>query len=350
MDEKSHMTSDINTERKSIALVVGTIFIVGLAIFFVFRYGERWLRNLLIYLSQSSQARSVISGMPYMQGVARRFVAGETMDEAMAATRALNSNGMFVTLDYLGERVTDKKLALSSCREIVNLIDRIEAAGVEANVSVKLSQLGLGIHRDIALENLLQIVSRAKDNNNRIRIDMEESKLVDTTLDIYRTVRDEYGYNNVGVVIQSYLYRSEKDVAKLIEEGAWVRLCKGAYAEPPEIAYPIKKDTDANFVKLTQMLLSETARKNGVYLGVATHDEAMITATQEIARREQIDSQDYEFQMLYGIRSELQESLISQGYQLRVYVPYGTAWYPYYVRRLAERPANIWFFISNLFR
>jgi proline dehydrogenase len=285
-----------------------------------------------------------------MQGLARRFVAGETLDEAMAATRALNARGLSVTLDYLGERVTDKDLATESCAEIIKLLDRIETSGVEANVSLKLSQLGLGIHRDIAVENLLQLLAKAKLYNNKIRIDMEESELVDITLEIYRSVRDDYGFDNVGLVIQSYLYRSEKDVAKLVEDGAWIRLCKGAYAEPPDIAFPQKRDTDANFVKLTQMMLSEVARENGVYLGVATHDEAMVQATLDYARLNQIDPQTYEFQMLYGIRRELQESLISNGYNLRIYVPYGTAWYPYFVRRLAERPANIWFFISNIFR
>ncbi len=158
------------------------------------------------------------------------------------------------------------------------------------------------------------------------------------------------GYPNVGVVIQSYLYRSERDVARLIEEGAWVRLCKGAYAEPPEIAFPNKADTDANYVKLTKMLLSEEARANGVYLGIATHDENMIDATLEFAQSQSIAPEEYEFQMLYGIRRDLQESLVSRGYRVRTYVPYGTAWYPYFVRRLAERPANLWFFVSNLFK
>ncbi len=333
-----------------LAAIVGAFLLVSLAIIFVFKYGERWLRIMLIYLSQSNWARKVISGLPFMQGVARRFVAGETLEEAMAATRVLNARGMSVTLDYLGERVTDKELASESCAEIIDLIDRIEISGVDANVSVKLSQLGLGIHRDIALENLLQLLDRAKLYGNKIRIDMEESELVDITLEIFQTVHDDHGFDNAGIVIQSYLYRSEEDVVKLVEDGAWVRLCKGAYAEPPEIAFPQKSDTDANFVKLTQLMLSDIARENGVYLGVATHDDTMIQATIEYVRSEDIAPEDYEFQMLYGIRRELQESLVSRGHNLRIYVPYGTAWYPYFVRRLAERPANIWFFISNLFR
>jgi proline dehydrogenase len=179
---------------------------------------------------------------------------------------------------------------------------------------------------------------------------MEESQVVDATLDIYHTVRDEDGFDNVGVVIQAYLYRSEDDIRRLIEEGAWVRLCKGAYAEPPEVAFPAKADTDANFIKLTQMMLSERARQNGMYIGIATHDEDMINAAIQFVWQNKVPLDTFEFQMLYGIRRELQEALVQQGYQLRIYVPYGTAWYPYFVRRLAERPANLWFFISNFFR
>lgn len=313
-------------------------------------YGERWLRLILIYLSHSTWARELISSLPIARRVARRFVAGESIEEAMAATQALNARGMMVTLDYLGESVTDKEIAAASRDEILRLLDRIKETGVEANVSVKLSQLGLRIQKDFALENLRQILSRAQEYGNKIRIDMEESELVDVTLDIYRTVRDQMGFQNVGVVIQSYLYRSERDVSKLIGEGAWVRLCKGAYAEPPDIAFSNKADTDANYVKLTQMMLGDNARKNGVYLGIATHDEKMIQAALDYAGRIGISPTEYEFQMLYGIRRDLQEDLVAQGYRVRTYVPYGTAWYPYFVRRLAERPANLWFFISNFLR
>ncbi len=326
-----------------------TVFFILLGIG-VYLYGERWLRLILIYLSHAGWARQLISGLPIARRVARRFVAGETIDEAMAATQALNARELMVTLDYLGESVTDEAVA-NDCRdEILGILDRIEAAGLDANVSVKLSQLGLRIHPDIALENMRQILERAQRYDNRVRIDMEESELVDKTLDIYRTLRDEMGYPNVGVVIQSYLYRSERDVTRLIDEGAWVRLCKGAYAEPPEIAFSHKADTDANYVKLTQMMLGEEARANGVYLGIATHDEDMINAALDFAESQGISPDEYEFQMLYGIRRDLQDSLVSQGYRVRTYVPYGTAWYPYFVRRLAERPANMWFFISNLFK
>jgi proline dehydrogenase len=323
------------------------MLVAGIA---AYLYGERWLRLILLYLSHAAWARQLVSGLPIAQRVARRFVAGETIDEAMAATQALNARDMKVTLDYLGESVTDAAVAAASRDEILRILDRVQAAGLDANVSVKLTQLGLRIHPDIARENVRQILERAQRYNNRVRIDMEESELVDKTLGIYRSLRDEMGFKNVGVVIQAYLYRSERDVAALIDEGAWVRLCKGAYAEPPDIAFAHKADTDANYVKLTRMMLSEQARAKGVYLAVASHDENMISAALEYAQRQGIPPSEYEFQMLYGIRRDLQESLVSRGYQVRTYVPYGTAWYPYFVRRLAERPANLWFFVSNLLK
>lgn len=321
-----------------------------LASFLLYQFGERWLRTFLIYLSHAQWARDLVSDLSLAKRVARRFVAGETIEEAMAATRALNARGMMVTLDYLGESVTDEAVAASARDEILQLLDRIEISGLDANVSIKLSQLGLRIRKETALENLRQLLTKAQENGNKIRIDMEESELVDITLDIYHTLKDEYGFNNVGVVIQSYLYRSEKDVEKLIDEGAWVRLCKGAYAEPPDIAFPDKADTDANYVLLTEMMLSKEARDNGVYLGIATHDEEIIQAAINFANANKILPETYEFQMLYGIRRDLQAWLVDQGYKLRIYVPYGTAWYPYFVRRLAERPANLWFFVSNLIR
>jgi proline dehydrogenase len=277
-------------------------------------------------------------------------VAGETREDAIATAKALNHKGMLVTMDYLGESVTTAEEAVAARDEILKLLDCIQESGVKANVSVKLSQLGVKVNATLALNNTRAILSRARQHQNKIRLDMEESALVDTTLDLYRTLRDEEGFDNVGVVIQAYLYRSEQDVCQLIEEGAWVRLCKGAYAEPPEIAFPVKADTDANFIKLMQQLLSQRARERGVYLGVATHDEKMIAATMAFAQSQGIKANEFEFQMLFGIRRQYQERIVAQGYQMRIYVPYGTAWYPYFVRRLAERPANLWFFMSNFFR
>jgi proline dehydrogenase len=263
----------------------------------------------------------------------------------------LNASGISVTLDYLGENVTSLQDTFDARDQIRALLDRIHQQSIDANVSVKLSQLGIRIDPALARDNVRSLLEQATQLNNRIRIDMEEHGILEGTLAIYRSLRDEHGFGHrVGIVMQAYLFRAEEDVRQLIDEGAWVRLCKGAYAEPPEIAFPLKKDTDANFVKLMRLMLGDKARQKGVRLAVATHDEAMIRATIEYANEQGIAADAFEFQMLYGIRRELQESLVARGYRVRVYAPFGTAWYPYLVRRLAEHPANLRFFISNLFR
>ncbi len=303
---------------------------------------------MLLFLSGQTWARELVTGLPVAKTTARRFVAGESIDEAMEVTRALNVQGMSVTLDYLGESVEDESLAISSRNEILRLLDRIEKHDLDANVSVKLTQLGLRIRRTLAQESLQQLLERASKYNNKIRIDMEESELVEATLEIYRQLRDEGSFDNVGVVIQSYLYRSEEDVRRLVTEGAWVRLVKGAYAEPPDISYPRKKDTDENFLRLAYLLLNDKAVANRVHVAFATHDEQIIDRTLVYIREHNVPSDRYEYQMLYGIRRDLQARLVKQGHNVRIYVPYGTAWYPYLVRRLAERPANLWFFLSNL--
>lgn len=344
---QTQLTTQKSPARRSKLPLLLVLLSAGLLFYF---FGEAWLRRLLLYLSHATWARQLITRLPLSERVALRFVAGENIDAAMTATRELNGRHMHVTLDYLGESVTNTFEAVDARDEILRLLDCIEENKLDANVSVKLSQLGLKIDERLALDNVRLIAERARKHNNRLRIDMEESAVVDVTLDIYHALRYDYGLNNVGVVIQSYLYRSEEDVRQLIDEGAGVRLCKGAYAEPPHVAFPDKADTDANYVKLMKLLLSEEARRNGVYLGVATHDEDMIQATIDYAQQQGIGPDEFEFQMLYGVRRELQETLVQQGYQMRVYVPYGTAWYPYFVRRLAERPANLWFFISNFFR
>jgi proline dehydrogenase len=332
--------------RKIAPLVAGS----AVPIFLLTKYGEEWLRNSLLYLSTAVWARETVSNFPIAQRVAKRFVAGEQIRDAIAAAKTLNEKGMLVTMDYLGESVTTADEAKAARDEILSVLDCIQESRVKANVSVKLSQLGLKLDPDLALANMRAILKRAQAHQNRIRIDMEESALIDATLALYRQLRHEDGFDNVGVVMQAYLYRTERDVHQLIAEGAWVRLCKGAYAEPPEVAFPDKADTDANYILLMQHLLSQEARQNGVYVGVATHDEKMIDATMSYVRSHDIGSEEFEFQMLYGIRRELQERIVAQGYQLRIYVPYGMAWYPYFVRRLAERPANLWFFVSNLLR
>ena len=337
-----------NISRRGVlipALLV-LLIVVGLLVWFA----ETWMRYILLYLSTAVWARKLVSSFPVAQKVARRFVPGETIDDAVNVTRELNSKGMHVTLNYLGESVFNTYEAIDARDEILRLLSRIHEEGLDASVSIKPSQLGLKLDEQLALDNLKLLLERAEALNNMIRIDMEESAVVDITLDIYHALRYHYGFDNVGVVIQSYLYRSEDDVRELIGEGASVRLCKGAYMEPAEIAYADKEKTDENFVRLTQMLLSAEARQNGTHLALATHDEKMIQAGIEYAEANNIERASFEIQMLYGVRRELQESLAAQGYQLRIYTGYGTAWYPYFVRRLAERPANLWFFISNLLR
>ncbi|HUM72206.1 MAG TPA: proline dehydrogenase family protein [Chloroflexota bacterium] len=329
-------------------ILFAVLLISGLLLY---SFGERWLRSVLLYLSTAVWAQYLVSHTGLAWRVASRFIAGETVDDAITAARAVNSRGLLATLNYLGEHVHTPQEAGYARDEIVRLLDCIHQSGVEANVSVKPSQLGLNVDPNLLYENLHIVLDRARQTNNRVRIDMEESSTVDTTLGIYRRLRDEDGYGrHVGVVIQAYLYRSEQDIAALAAEGAWVRLCKGAYAEPPEVAFPQKADTDANFVHLAQIMLSPAAQQQGMYPCFATHDEKMVQAILEFAQRQQIPKDAFEFQMLYGIRRELQEQLAAQGYRVRVYIPYGTAWYPYFVRRLAERPANLWFFIGNLLR
>lgn len=338
--------------RSEIRHLSGLFFWLSAAVagYVFYRHGETWLRSLLLSLSRSAWARRAVTGFGPAWRVASRFIAGESVDEAIAVARQLNAKGLKVALDYLGESVTQAEEANAARNQILLLLDRIHESGVNAYVSVKLSQLGVKIAENLALENLRTILARAQAHGLRVRIDMEESALVDTTFDIYRRLRHGEGFDNVGVVIQAYLYRSEEDVRRLIEEGAWVRLVKGAYKEPPTVAYVRKTDTDAAFIRLAEQMLSEHARARGVHLAVATHDDAMIGAVQRYADAHRIPKDAYEFQLLYGIRRERQEQLAAEGHCVRIYVPYGTAWYPYFMRRLAERPANLWFFVTNFFR
>jgi proline dehydrogenase len=338
------------SKKKTISLGTPLLFTFLITALLLYRFGEEWLHRLLLYLSTAVWARRIVTDLPPARAVARRFVSGETIGEALAGAKALNAKGMHAALDFLGESVTNQDEANAARDEILRLIAAIDEAGVDAYVSVKLSQLGLRINPDLALDNMRQLLTQAKKYNNRVRIDMEETAVTDLTLAIYRQLRFDDGFDNVGIVVQAYLYRTEADVAQLIAEGGWVRLCKGAYAEPADLAFPDKADTDANYVKLTGMMLGEQARQNGAHLAVATHDEAMIRAAIEYAQQRHIPPEEFEFQMLYGVRRDLQEKLVRDGYQVRVYVPYGTAWYPYFMRRLAERPANLWFFASNLLK
>jgi proline dehydrogenase len=280
--------------------------------------------------------------------MARRFVAGERLEEAIAAVQSLNGEGLLATVDHLGENVTSETEARDGTTEILDLLDALEVQGLRSGVSVKLTQLGLDLSPSLAIENLLRIVDRASQADRFVRIDMESSDYVQTTLDLFEELWTRY--RNVGVVIQSYLYRSADDVARLVDLGVSVRLVKGAYDEPPEVAYEGIADTDASYVRLMKQLFGKEAGANGVYPAIATHDEALIDWAKEHTRQEDISPDHFEFQMLYGIRPALQRQLAADGYRVRAYVPYGQQWYPYFMRRLAERPANALFLLRNLLR
>jgi proline dehydrogenase len=286
---------------------------------------------------------------PPVRQAARRFVAGERLEEAIEAIRALNRQGILATLDHLGENTQTREDAVRAADEYLRILDAIRDHGLRSSVSLKLTQMGLDLDESFGYQNTKRIVEKAKEHKNFVRIDMESSAYTDRTLTLYERLRRE-GYGNVGVVIQSYLYRSERDVERLIELGANVRLCKGAYAEPPAVAFPRKRDVDRNFLKLLEKLWGSEARARGVYVAVATHDERIIRWAKIRAQELGISRDEFEFQMLYGIRRDLQQRLVGEGYRVRVYVSYGREWYPYFMRRLAERPANLLFLARHLVR
>jgi proline dehydrogenase len=306
------------------------------------------MRNFFLALSHSEGLRQVMVRFGPARAMARRFVAGETLDEAVAAVAALNQEGLLATLDHLGENVTSETEARDATTEILDLVEAIQVNNLDSGISVKLTQLGLDISPALAAENLVRIVGQAAEFDRFVRIDMESHEYVQRTLDLFGELRRHH--TNVGVVVQSYLYRSADDVARLVRMGASVRLVKGAYDEPPDVAYPDKADTDANYVRLMEQLFSDEALANGVFLAIATHDTRLIDWAREHTRARGIAPDRFEFQMLYGIRSALQRQLAAEGYRVRAYVPYGQQWYPYFMRRLAERPANLFFFLGNLFR
>ena len=306
------------------------------------------MRGFFLALSQSNRLRELAVNFGPARRMSRRFVAGETREEAITAVQALNGQGLWATLDYLGENVTSETEARDATTEILDLLDAIEAKDTQSGVSVKPTQLGLDLHPALAAENLQRILIRAAAARRFVRIDMESYDYVQPTLDLFEGLWA--GYKNVGVVIQSYLYRSDDDVDRLVRLGASVRLVKGAYDEPPEVAYPDKADTDASFLRLMEQLFSDEAQANGVYPAIATHDTALIDWAVEHARRRNIPQDRFEFQMLCGIRTGLQRQLAAEGYRVRAYVPYGEHWYPYFMRRLAERPANVLFLLRNLVR
>jgi proline dehydrogenase len=317
------------------------------------------LRAILLYLSKAPWARRIVTGWRFARRAASRFVAGDTLDEAIDAIRALNSKGLYGTIDYLGENVSTPEEAHAAADYYLRVLDRLHESGVQSSVSVKLSQMGLGFDFELCLGNMRALMRRAAKDGLFVRLDMEDAPTVNGTFAIYRALRKD-GYENVGLVVQAYLYRSENDVATLLEEGAPWRLCKGAYKEPPEIAYPKKKDVNAAFDRLTMMMLdyavahgSREASGDGKVppiTAVATHDVKRIDYARSYAASLGLSKRALEFQMLHGIRSDLQLALAAEGYPVRIYVPHGAEWYPYFMRRLAERPANLWFFLSNLFR
>ena len=310
------------------------------------------LRALLLYLSSAGWARSLITHFFLARRVARRFVAGESVQDALGVVERLNGAGLVVTLDYLGEAVHSDADATRAADEYLTILDAIRRRGLQATVSLKLTQLGLDVATDVCLANMVRILDKARATANHVTIDMESSAYTERTLQVFRTLRQEHGFSNVGTVIQAYLYRSAEDIAALHAEGAFVRLCKGAYQEPPALAFPAKSDVDANYVSLMEAYLGGDAAGDatGAYLGIATHDAHIIAAARKFIQAQAIPADRFEFQMLYGIRPDLQRDLVAAGYKTRIYVPFGTQWYPYFMRRLAERPANLWFFISNLFR
>lgn len=306
------------------------------------------LRALLIGLSENRPMRALAERSIVGLRMSRRFVAGTTIEEALAAARGVNQLGMGVSLDNLGENVTNAEEARRSAQVYHQLLQEIEERKLQANVSVKLTHMGLDVDEKLARELVSSLVAQAAASNPRnfVRVDMEGSPYTQRTLDFVHELHRQAGNAGVvGAVIQSYMRRSEKDVENLLAAGIRIRLCKGAYKEPPEIAFQKKSEVDENYVKLTRMLL-----KSGIYHGIATHDPRMIEAATSFARQEKIPPESFEFQMLYGIRRDLQQKLAREGWRMRVYIPFGTEWYPYLMRRLAERPANLLFLMKNLFR
>ena len=304
------------------------------------------LRAFFITLSESRAIRAMAERSPMGRKMSGRFVAGMTVETAVEAIRAVNALGMSVTLDNLGENTTNVEEARRSAALYHELLDEIAKDELDANVSLKLTHMGLDVDEKLAFDTVDALVAHAARLGSFVRVDMEGSPYTQKTLDlVHRLHAKPENRNRVGAVIQAYMMRSHDDVEKLCADGIRVRLCKGAYKEPATIAYQAKRDVDANYVSLMKVLLS-----SGIYHGIATHDEKMIRATIDYAREQAIEPDQFEFQMLFGIRRDLQETLVKDGWRVRIYVPFGTEWYPYFMRRLAERPANVLFILKNLFR
>ncbi len=303
------------------------------------------LRNTLLYLSNQPKVFKFVRANRLAKQFARRFVAGETIGEALAAVRELNAKGITASLDLLGESVNNDAEARAARDEYLKILDRIRESKVDANVSVKLTAMGLDIDHELCVGIMQDILSRAQAYDTFVRIDMESSDYTDITLKLFEDRLYPTYKANVGVVLQSYLYRTFADVEHMVSLRARVRICKGAYKEPVKVAYPDKKDVDANYIKCMRELML-----HGNYPGIATHDPAMINEAKRWAKEKNITPDRFEFQMLYGVRRDLQEALVKEGWRVRCYVPFGTQWYPYLMRRLAERPANVAFITGNVIR
>jgi proline dehydrogenase len=314
-------------------------------------------RSFFVYLSKAEWARQIVTQWSVTRRVATRFIAGDTLADALNVIRELNRKGIQATLDHLGENTATADEAAKAADDITAALDGIAQAGLRANVSVKLTQIGLRIDPALCANLLAQIVAHAQKYGSFIRVDMEDAPVTQITLDTVRQVQQR-GLKNVGIVVQSYLYRSQADIQALVAEGVRVRLCKGAYKEPADVAYPKKSDVDNQFDVLARLLLDSATQLPGLSTdgkipplpALATHDALRIENAKAYAAKIGLPKQYVEFQMLHGIRRDLQENLAAEGYPVRVYVPYGTQWYPYFMRRLGERPANVWFIASNFFR
>ena len=301
------------------------------------------LRKTLLYLSNQQRIFTFVRRNRLAKRMASRFVAGETIDEALPAVRALNARGITASLDLLGESVHREDEARATAREYVRLLDRIREQGLDANVSLKLTAMGLDISEELCVANVQMVLERARDYDSFVRLDMESSEYTDRTLHMFEHRLYPSYPKNVGIVLQSYLRRTAADVELANRLGCRVRICKGAYQEPASVAFPDKRDVDENYLRCMRVLMTD-----GNYPGIATHDERIIAEAKRFASERRIPTDRYEFQMLYGVRRDLQERLVREGYRMRVYVPFGTQWYPYLMRRLAERPANVAFMTGNV--
>ena len=301
------------------------------------------LRSLLLYLSERETPKKLLAAHSWGRRLVSRFIAGEELDDAIRIIRQLSAEGFAVTLDHLGESVTDAAEAEEAGRAYLDILDRLAMENLPSHISIKLTQLGLAIDEARARRLVEALVERAARYRSFVRIDMEGSAYTEKTLRLFRNVRAPR--HVLGIVIQAYLYRSEKDLDELLKDGTRIRLCKGAYQEPPELAFPRKAEVDRNYTKLMEKLLA-----SGTHPALATHDARLIVTAEKLAKDMGVGPDQFEFQMLYGIRRQLQRQLVSKGYRVRIYVPYGKHWYPYFMRRLAERPANLLFLLRNLFR